>query len=289
MKALRRLRRTLAPFVSPFKAIIQLAPYLYRVRNRPELREVQRSYLWWMPLNLFSEPIHWLRMLLTSRRRYAKADQRPYRFYVPHLSSVPFPEPDATARSLESDFEAIAREYWQVAEEEVPSPNVGRLVDRGKWTSFHLSRDARPIEENIARCPRTWAAANRCALLKGMVGLLYFSILEPGTHVRPHCGPTNLRLRYHLGIETDEGAVIRCGDEWSTWTRGECLVLDDSFEHEVRHEGTRRRVVLIVDCWHPQLTDAEREFLTKVHRVPEDRSWPAPDTAPGTGEPARIS
>jgi aspartate beta-hydroxylase len=49
--------------------------------------------------------------------------------------------------------------------------------------------------------------------------------------------------------------------------RGECLILDDSFEHEVRHDGTRRRVVLIVDCWHPDLTEPEREFITHVHRV----------------------
>jgi aspartate beta-hydroxylase len=45
------------------------------------------------------------------------------------------------------------------------------------------------------------------------------------------------------------------------------LILDDSFEHEVRHQGDRKRVVLIVDCWHPDLTEEERNFLERLHDI----------------------
>ena len=57
-----------------------------------------------------------------------------------------------------------------------------------------------------------------------------------------------------------EGTRIRVGTEERTWAAGQCLVFDDSFEHEVWHEGSTDRIVLICDMWHPQL-DFEREVL----------------------------
>merc|ERR1712060_1014813 len=39
---------------------------------------------------------------------------------------------------------------------------------------------------------------------------------------------------------------------------------DHSFEHEAWHEGNETRVVLIVDVWHPDLSDAEVKFLSTL-------------------------
>ena len=50
------------------------------------------------------------------------------------------------------------------------------------------------------------------------------------------------------------GCRIRVGDEVREWRQGECLVFDDSFEHEVWHEGTDERIVLICDLWHPAVS-----------------------------------
>jgi hypothetical protein len=44
-------------------------------------------------------------------------------------------------------------------------------------------------------------------------------------------------------------------------------MLDDAFEHEVLQNGEKRRVVRIVDCWHPDLTDQERACLTRLHQL----------------------
>jgi aspartyl/asparaginyl beta-hydroxylase (cupin superfamily) len=55
--------------------------------------------------------------------------------------------------------------------------------------------------------------------------------------------------------------------EGRAWEKGRCSVFDDSFIHEVRHDGPSRRVVLIVDCWHPALTNAERQFVTELMRL----------------------
>ena len=39
-----------------------------------------------------------------------------------------------------------------------------------------------------------------------------------------------------------------------TWTEGQMLVFDDSFEHEVIHESQGQRIVLIIDIPHPELS-----------------------------------
>lgn len=44
------------------------------------------------------------------------------------------------------------------------------------------------------------------------------------------------------------------------------FVFDDSFEHEVWHNGTSMRLVLIVDIWHPELTERERRSLPAIQK-----------------------
>ena len=89
-----------------------------------------------------------------------------------------------------------------------------------------------------------------------------FSILHPGTSIRPHCGPSNARLRLHLTIQdAGRAAWIRVGHQNKTWVPGSVLIFDDSFEHEVQNTGNTSRVVLILDFWHPQLPASERIYL----------------------------
>ena len=77
----------------------------------------------------------------------------------------------------------------------------------------------------------------------------------------PHCGPSNARLRLHLPIAHDAGATIRVGARpRRAWAEGEPLVLDDSFEHDVRHRGAAPRILLILDFWHPELPREQRDY-----------------------------
>lgn len=75
-------------------ALICPPSVLIEASKDPELRPILRSYLRWMPLCLFSEPLLWLRMLLASHRRFQRPHQRPYSFYAPHLSAGSFRAPD---------------------------------------------------------------------------------------------------------------------------------------------------------------------------------------------------
>ena len=65
-----------------------------------------------------------------------------------------------------------------------------------------------------------------CALLCCLVVDVFFSVLSPGTHIEPHCGATNLRLRCHLPLQlpTAGRAEMRVGNEWRQWpAQPECV------------------------------------------------------------------
>ena len=93
-----------------------------------------------------------------------------------------------------------------------------------------------------------------------VLGSAYFSFMRPGTLLKAHCGPTNARLRCHLGLFVPGDCRLRVGEESREWREGELLVFDDSFEHEARVEGTEPRLVLIVDVWHPELDTHEKRM-----------------------------
>ena len=165
---------------------------------------------------------------------------------------------------LEAAYPSILEEYKRLTED-VLRPHPQDLVESGRWNVFYLYSHslARVIRQNADRCPKTLLAL---AKVPGadVAGEVYFSIMVPGTHVRPHCGHTNARIRCHLCLTEARDCWIRVGEHKLQWSAGRCLIFDDSFEHEVWHEGDTPRAVLIVDFWHPDLTGAERWGLTKL-------------------------
>ena len=132
----------------------------------------------------------------------------------------------------------------------------GSLVAKGEWRELLLFGTRGAGEEGRSQCPFTAALLSTIpeivhAATVG-VGEALFSVLAPKTHLRPHCGSTNARLTAHLGVKVPSGCRIRCGKEERTWEEGKCIVFDDSFEHEVWHEGDEPRLVLLLNFWHPE-------------------------------------
>jgi hypothetical protein len=169
------------------------------------------------------------------------------------------------ARDLEAAADTVAAEVHALAgsgfHEE--AENINRS---GRWNVLFLYERGRKNEHNCSLCPQTAAIieANRTVLSLG--GLAYFSMLEPGTQVAPHRGPTNIRLRCHLGVDVPQRCGLRVGGVERTWEEGRCLVFDDSFTHEAWNNSAQPRLVLVVDIWHPDLTDDETALLTGLHR-----------------------
>ena len=67
-----------------------------------------------------------------------------------------------------------------------------------------------------------------------------------------------------LRVQVDEILIIKTVFSLRTWQNGKAIVIDDSFDHEVWHNGTKQRLILIVDFWHPDVPDWERQSLPAI-------------------------
>ncbi len=192
--------------------------------------------------------------------RWVAPYQQPKRMLA-GLRSIPVYPSDAFpwVAGFESAHASILEEYEGLAKD-VLRPHPQDLAVKGRWNVAYLYNRGRTIEQNSDRCPKTMAALKMIPGA-GVAGEVYFSIMVPGTYVRPHCGPTNARIRCHLCLTEARDCWIRVGDQKLQWHAGRCLIFDDSFEHEVAHEGDTPRAVLITDFWHPDLTAAEQWAL----------------------------
>lgn len=189
--------------------------------------------------------------------------QRPRR-YFPGLTGAPVyaAETFPWVLDLEAAHAAVLEEFNELRAEAL-RPQPQGLAEQGRWTVFHLADDKGPVQKHLDMCPRTRSALSGFPGF-GRAGHVYFSVVEPGTHVRAHCGPTNARIRCQLALASAADCRIRVDDRMLEWTTGRCLVFDDSFEHELWHRGSVPRAVLIADFWHPELTEAERWALGLV-------------------------
>ncbi len=136
---------------------------------------------------------------------------------------------------------------------------AGASVHGGAWRQLMLWDRGRRFDRACAAFPVTAELVSAIPeATEYGPGFVMLSWLQPGTWIAPHCGPTNSKARTHLCVRAADGARIRVGDQVREWRAGRCLVFDDSFEHEVWHDGTEPRIVLIIDTPNPRLADAER-------------------------------
>lgn len=132
-------------------------------------------------------------------------------------------------------------------------------VDAGAWNVLYLYLNHKQFEENCSRFPETVRTISE--VFPRQYSHAFFSALTPGSHIMKHVGPSNRMLRAWLPLCGLEGFRLRVGDTFVEPKAGEAFVWDHSFEHEAWHDGPETRVVLIVDVWHPDLTDPEVKFL----------------------------
>lgn len=143
---------------------------------------------------------------------------------------------------------------------------ASQLHKEGKWQQLVLYENGSKQEYGCELAPKT------CQLLEKYLansavsckrGQIKFSVMHSGTHVLPHTGPTNTRLRAHLGLMIPENGLVelRVGPQTHRWSEGKVFVIDDSFEHEVWQAGDGLRLVLLIDFWHPDLSAFHRNRL----------------------------
>jgi aspartate beta-hydroxylase len=137
----------------------------------------------------------------------------------------------------------------------------------GDWTILPIYVMGHKDSTNAQLLPTATAIAENFGAMTTLTGAVFVSRLHPGTSVAAHRGPTNTRLRCHLGIRIPAGDTgIEVDGETRRWQQGRCLVFNDHPVHKVWNRTDEDRVVLIVDIWHPDLTATEKILLTGLHK-----------------------
>jgi hypothetical protein len=211
----------------------------------------------------------------------AEGDGSPLGATYPDLPSEPWLDPEdfPLAAYLESHHATIREEILSLS----PSSfhrEAERIRRSGDWDVAFFYERGRRRHEVCEACPVTTRGLEAHGAIRTLAGLAYASRMRPGTHIQPHRGPTNLRVRCHFGIVVPGGdCAIRVGEETRRWEEGRCLVFDDRFEHEAWNHTAEDRIVLIVDLWHPGLSSIEISLLEGLQRYASsharklDRYW----------------
>ncbi|XP_050409295.1 aspartate beta-hydroxylase domain-containing protein 2 [Patella vulgata] len=205
------------------------------------------------------------------------AVQDPEIFYLPHIGTQTFwnvSECLNTNILTENVFQGIKSEYESV-KIHISKTNGSSEVNRGswkvnntpngKWCFFHLI-DQGCVTKNAPRCPKTmnFLFSVRGFMNNTVFGNAGFSVIYPGTHITEHFGPTNIRLRCHLGLQISEDCYLTVGNDQCTWNDRECLIFDDSFLHSATNYGKKERVILLFDIWHPDIPYSKRLLLQDI-------------------------
>jgi aspartate beta-hydroxylase len=188
--------------------------------------------------------------------------------FYPELESAPWLQPAGfpITAYLEEHAGAIRREILALGDGAFHGESE-RIRRRGSWDVAFFWERGKRRGDMLARCPVTARALESYPTVRTLAGLSYVSRMRAGTHIAAHRGPTNLRVRCHLGISVPSGdCALRVGDETRQWVEGKCLVFDDSIDHEAWNHSTGDRVVLIIDLWHPGLAEVEVALLEGLHR-----------------------
>mmetsp|Transcript_19945 Transcript_19945/g.32865 ORF Transcript_19945/g.32865 Transcript_19945/m.32865 type:complete len:309 (-) Transcript_19945:1975-2901(-) len=196
-------------------------------------------------------------------------DQRPTVFYLDGLTAKPIWSRLPVQEILEKEFNVILEEFNNISMKGIWYKN-DLESELGSWSTYYFINQGVKLEENCATCPQTFSVIKSIKEVMGSIafGNVFFSRLSPGTTIEPHCGPTNIRLRVHLALITQErgGFELDVARHKLRWQVGKTMVFDDSFVHSVEPKGddTKERVVLVIDIFHPDVTPMQQRLLTDL-------------------------
>lgn len=239
----------------------------------PEKLDLYRQAILLLPNNLFIVDQLGLALMFVDREELARVLwsnavarglwgnplQRPVSRYVPGLTAKPWHDKrdypfiarlEAGYTDIRDELQYNLEHRRHLFTEEQENLHVG-----GDWTELRIRSSGYGFTKHTQFFPKTMKHIRECGQ---EFTSIKFSAIQPGTHIRTHTGPSNERLRVHLTLLHSGGAKIRVATEWHTWTQGQAIIFDDSWEHEVIHTGSDMRVVLIMDIWHPELPESQR-------------------------------
>jgi aspartate beta-hydroxylase len=203
--------------------------------------------------------------------------------YIPDLPDQPFMDPylHSWTQRLKDAFPAMRREALSMLARDANFEDFVRLREgdtmerylAGRapaWEALFFYRHGVRYDETHALCPETSAVLDSIDLfhVPGQAPEILFSVLRPGTHILPHHGICNARSVMHLPLLVPSDCALNLVDVATrTWTEGEPLLFDDTYLHEAWNRSDSIRMILLMDCWNPHLSLAEREAIVRITQV----------------------
>jgi aspartate beta-hydroxylase len=177
-----------------------LGDALQRLGRREEAYEV---YQLGTDNGIFNSP--WQRSLYNAPKLKAQSWWQPSE--TPYMSSI---------RILEKNWKTIRDEGMAIMNKDKNAFQYEdeNLRETGDWKQFTLFFRGKENKDTCKRVPKTCAIVRKIPDAAGCTrGQIKYSVMLPGTHVWPHTGPTNCRLRMHLGLVIPDNVRIRVGNE----------------------------------------------------------------------------
>lgn len=158
-----------------------------------------------------------------------------------------------------------------------PEDYVGGQGAKPSWDAFFFYRHGQRFDAHHERCPRTSAALEGIDLcrIRDQAPEICFSVLAPGSIIKAHHGVTNTRLVMHLPLKIPRDCALNVIDGGEHhWQEGRLMMFDDTYQHEAWNHSDETRVILLMDCWNPHLTDAEKLAVTRLVECISDVEQP---------------
>ncbi|TQV85976.1 aspartyl/asparaginyl beta-hydroxylase domain-containing protein [Aliikangiella coralliicola] len=199
--------------------------------------------------------------------------QRESRLILPGLSTTPwlstsqFKPLHQLIQTLESSSSEIKSEIWSAIESnsDLLLPYVHYLGEQDDWSALYLYRNGEKNTAAKSILPASYnILENELANWLCPVSEMHFSILAPGASIKPHCDLCNFAINLHLAVDIPENCSITVAHETRQWEEGKCLLFDYSYLHEASNGSGQKRICLLMDIWHPDVSYAEREALVFV-------------------------
>ncbi len=118
-----------------------------------------------------------------------------------------------------------------------------------KWKKFYIKWYGDSLKDAREKLPFTTKLIDSIPEIQSAM----LSVLEPGSVIKPHCGPYGGVIRYHLALvtaktkeERDKCRIILDGEKY-IWEEGKDVLFDDTCVHEVRNDSNHIRIVLFCD------------------------------------------
>ena len=156
---------------------------------------------------------------------------------------------------FEKHHEEIYNDYLSVEDKLIPWPEK-HLYDYG-WEVQPLF--VNPSYEKLVAPfldKKYKITPNECMFTKKLIqkyipnhGIAGFSVLRPGTELKPHTGVPSNYLRMHLGLKIPKGdlGLQSVSHGLQIWEKGKAFYFDDRLTHKAWNRTNEERVILLID------------------------------------------